>query len=57
MNKYCNYCNKALRKGSAPTFHKSCYPKWKYQQLTKIKLNDFVDPYGLYLPPSLRNLK
>ena len=48
----CKYCNKALRKGSAPDFHKVCYPKWQYAALKASKA--FKDPYGLYLPPALR---
>ena len=47
----CKYCNKALRKGSAPDFHKACYPKRQYLQTAK---KDQSDPYGLYLPPALR---
>lgn len=49
----CKYCNKALRKGSAPDFHKVCYPKWQYIQTSTLK-RDQSDPYGLYLPPALR---
>ena len=58
----CKYCNKALRKGSSLNFHKVCYPKWLYEQHTlpllvkhnKQKASDFLDPYGLYLPPCMR---
>ena len=53
----CKYCNKALRKGSAPDFHKVCYPKWQYAAFTSkaVKaLKALKDPYGLYLPPALR---
>lgn len=46
----CRYCNKPLRKGSAPNFHKVCYQKWLYANTSKTLL----DPWGLYLPPCLR---
>lgn len=62
MTGNCRYCDKKLRKGSAPNYHKACYPKWLYENHTlpllikhsKQKQSDFMDPYGLYLPRHMR---